>query len=127
LRIAYVDTSCLLALAFSEPGWEDLAESLGNFDVLISSPLLQAEFLSALAREGSRDDHYLAWIEWFHPGRDLGAECRDILDHGFLRGADLWHMACAVALRENVESLAFLTLDERQRSVAVQLRFSTAA
>jgi uncharacterized protein with PIN domain len=51
LRVAYVDSSCLVAVAFGEPGADRLSKELDGFDLLLSSNLLEAELRSALARE----------------------------------------------------------------------------
>jgi uncharacterized protein with PIN domain len=40
---AYVDTSCLVAIALAEPGWERTAATLDTFDRLVASNLLEAE------------------------------------------------------------------------------------
>jgi hypothetical protein len=47
-----------------------------------------------------------------------------VLAAGSLRGADLWHLACAVYVSGNPEELAFVSLDQRQREVAKALGFS---
>ena len=49
--VAYVDTSCLVAIAFGEAGSRKLATRLRSFDRLMSSNVLEAELRSALARE----------------------------------------------------------------------------
>lgn len=45
------------------------------------------------------------------------------LEVGYLRGADLWHVACALYLVEDAPELSFLTRDERQSAVAEALGF----
>ena len=47
MKLAYVDTSCLVAIAFDEPGGRRLARGLERYDRLFASNLLEAEFLSA--------------------------------------------------------------------------------
>jgi hypothetical protein len=47
-----------------------------------------------------------------------------VLAEGYVRGADLWHLACAVYVSGNPEELAFVSLDQRQREVAKALGFS---
>lgn len=54
MKLAYVDTSCLLAIAFAETGSRPLASRLGRFDRLFSSNLLEAKLRAALLREGVR-------------------------------------------------------------------------
>jgi predicted nucleic acid-binding protein len=125
VSVAYVDTSCLVAIAFGEPGAETVAERLEGYDHRVSSNLLEAELRSALAREevDESPDPLLASLGWLLPDRPLGAEYATALAAGYLRGADLWHVACALYLRSFVPGLAFVTLDGRQRSVADTLGF----
>ncbi len=40
------------------------------------------------------------------------------------RGADLWHLACALWIAPDARGLAFVTLDKRQREVARKLGFA---
>ena len=94
MKLAYVDTSCLVAIAFDEPGAGEVARRLARFDRLLSSNLLEAEL---------RSDR--------------------ITSLGYLNGADLWHLACALFLAPQTGDLAFLTLDRRRGEVAVRLGF----
>ena len=55
--------------------------------------------------------------------RPLGPEFGLILGAGYLRGADLWHLSCALYLAGNPRDLPFITLDERQEVVARKLGF----
>ena len=54
--VAYVDTSCLVAIAFGERGATALERRLRAFDVLIASNLLEAELRAAFIRERVRVD-----------------------------------------------------------------------
>jgi predicted nucleic acid-binding protein len=120
LKLAYVDTSCLVAVAFGEPGVKRMQSRLGGFGRLLSSNLLEAELRATLVREkvDADPDELLSWIGWFHPDRPLSREYRRVLEHGFVRGADLWHLACALFLAERLGKITFLTLDKRQRESA---------
>ena len=123
---AYVDTSALLSVAFDEPAAEAVAQRLAEFASLVSSNLLEAELRSALAREGDAfAPRLLSRIEWVLPYRPLHDEIAAVLQVGYLRGADLWHMACAIYATRTMPGLAFLTLDQRQRGVAASLGFPT--
>ena len=126
MSAAYVDTSSLLAVALSEPAHERELDRLRSFDRLFSSNLLEAEFRSAVRREGVTEPagELLDWVSWVLPARDLGPEFRLVLERRLLRGADLWHVACALYLREKVPELSFLSLDRRQTEVAAGLGFS---
>jgi hypothetical protein len=126
VSLAYVDTSCLVAIAFAEPGARGMAQRLGGFDRLLSSNLLEAELRSALSREGVPGEAarpLVAGITWVHPDRPLTRELDRITAAGHLRGADLWHLACALFLAPDGRDLAFLTLDRRQAAVAGRLDF----
>lgn len=125
MRLAYVDTSFVLGIAFEEPGAARLISRLRRFDRLFSSNLLEAEFRSALAREGisrSGDDD-LRPFTWVYPNRPLSPEFERVLSTGLVRGADLWHLANALFLAHDSRELSFLTLDRRQQEVAVKLGF----
>ncbi len=124
MSTAYVDSSLLTAIAFQEPGVSDCADRLARFDGLISSNLLEAELRAAFAREAMafREDT-IARIEWVLPDRPLGAELASVLEAGYLRGADLWHVAAALHASPSPGGLAFATLDARQAAVARALGF----
>ena len=126
MKLAYVDTSCLVAIAFGERGTAALARRLAAFDVLAASDLLAAELRSAFLREGMVDEpELLAAITWVVPDRPLHAEITRVLDAGYVRGADCWHLAAALYLAEDPAHMSFLTLDERQGAVAAALGFRT--
>ncbi len=120
-----MDTSCLLALAFGEPGGATLGRRLPAFDRVLSSNLLEAELRSAFARERVEPaGGFLDWMQWVLPERPLTAELQRVLSAGYVRGADAWHLACALYLAGDPPALAFLTLDARQRAVARALGFT---
>ena len=124
MTAAYVDTSCLVAIAFGEPEGEVLAQRLGGMDRLFASNLLEAELRATFMRESLPADHpLLGNLTWVLPDRPLGPEFGVILGAGYLRGADLWHLACALYLAGNPRDLPFITLDERQEVVARKLGF----
>ena len=52
MKLAYVDTSCLVALAFDEPGAAAWSRRLSRYDELVTANLTEAEFRAALRREG---------------------------------------------------------------------------
>jgi hypothetical protein len=59
------------------------------------------------------------------PDRGLEPEMREILERGRLRGAGLWHLACALYVAGGRrDALAFLSRDAPQRDLARRLRFS---
>jgi len=127
MSVAYVDTSCLVAIAFDESGASRTATRLRSFDRLFSSNLLEAELRAALKRESveGHPSHLLSWLTWIHPNRSLTAEFDRIMRLGYLEGADLWHVANALFVDPDARGLTFLTLDKRQRDVAARLGFAT--
>lgn len=124
MSIAYVDTSVLTAVAFDEPGAPEYARRLDDFTRLISSNLLEAELRAAFARENLLfQESAVAGIEWILPDRTLAPEFATVLETGYLRGADLWHLATALYVSPQPGSLSFATLDTRQGAVAEALGF----
>jgi predicted nucleic acid-binding protein len=125
LTSAYVDSSFLLAIAFGEPSATRLTERLDRFDNVYASDLVEAEVLSALAREAVALPGADAFgsLNWTFPDRRLTQEFTRILATGYLKGADLWHVACALYLSPSPQDLSFLTLDARQKRVAAKLGF----
>lgn len=125
MNVAYVDTSALLAVAFGEPGGAAMAKALRGFDRLVSSNLLEAELRAAFRREGALDDPtpLLQTISWINPERPLSQEIRRVVAAGALRGADLWHLACALYLDPSSSGVVVATLDVRQAGVGRALGF----
>jgi predicted nucleic acid-binding protein len=125
MEVVYVDTSSLVAIAFDEPGGVEMAAELARYDRLVSSNLLEAELRAALMREGVEEDgaELLARFSWILPNRPLSREMRRVADHGYLKGADLWHLACALFLAGEPDRLTFATFDLRQREIAGALGF----
>ena len=68
----------MVAIAFDEPEAVRLVGNLDSFERLLSSNLLEAEFESALVREGVSDvgPDYLCAISWVFPSRPLTAEVK---------------------------------------------------
>lgn len=124
MKVGYVDTSCLVALALGEPAGAKLQRRLSGFDELHASNLLEAELNSVMARERSAATPALfRWISWVTPDRPLHDEIARVLAAGYVRGADCWHLASALYLAEDPGEISFLTLDTRQWSVARKLGF----
>jgi hypothetical protein len=125
VRDAYVDSSCLVAIVTSEPGYLDVRVRLSRFDKLFSSTLLEAEIRSVLARKSNSGGlgNVWAWVNWVVPHRRLTQEINQVLGAGSPRGSDLWHLASAVFMRDRVGDLAFLTLDGGQADIARSLGF----
>jgi len=99
MKTAYLDTSLVVAILLKEPGAERLSVTLDGYDMLFSSPLLEAELKSTLFREKcdlTLSDLYLERLELVIADRFLGKEISTILNHYYLRGADLYHLATAL-------------------------------
>lgn len=125
----YVDSSAWIAVLFAEPPGRGVAAALRHFDELYSSDLLIAETLAAASRERVVPESVLpslGGVSLILPQRSLEPELRRALGEGHLRGADLWHVACALYLASGSEGeLAFLSRDGAQRAVARRLGFPT--
>lgn len=127
MRVAYVDSSALVALAFDEHKGGRVRGALAGYDRLFSSDLLEAELRSVFHREGRPwSDAWVAGVGRVRPERRLGSLFHRVLAAGFLRGADLWHLACALHLAELLEPLpspplGLLTLDRAQREAGERL------
>ena len=124
MSVAYVDTSALVAVVFDDSGGGDMANRLTGIAHLVSSNLLEAELRSACSRERVHlPSNFLSNLNWVLPDRPLGPEITAVLRAGYLRGADLWHVASALYVAREPQEMWFVTLDERQRSVAGAVGF----
>ena len=124
MSIAYVDSSAIVGIAFQEPGWSVVERRIAEFSDLRSSNLLEAEVRAAYARmEREFDVRILSGIRWILPDRPLTQELRSAMAAGYLKGADLWHVATALYVAPQPHDISFVTLDGRQESVAGALGF----
>ena len=123
--LAYLDTSVVVAIRFSQPGAERFRDALTSFE-LYAPPLLEAEWRSALRREQVEPNlAELELVQWIFQDRTLSEELERVFKAGYVRGADAWHLATALSLAPDPSELTFLTLDDRQRAVAEALGFKT--
>ena len=114
----------MVAIARFEPSAQSVVQRLAAFSGLVSSNLLEAEVRSVFARERQElDASLLQNIEWIFPDRPLSSEIAAVLQAGYLRGADLRHVANALYAARTMPGLAFITLDQRQQAVAAGLGF----
>lgn len=126
MKVAYLDTSASFAVAASEPGAQEVTRQLDSCGRWHSSNLLEAELRSAFAREGhSFEDAVVAEVRWVLPDRSLAPEFARVLAAGYLTGADLMHVACALYLEVPPQDVLFATLDRKQGEVAAALGFQT--
>ena len=124
MSVAFLDTSYLVAIALDESDAPALLRRLNAFGRVSASVLLEAELQSTLKREmRPLDERLIERIIWVHTERPLGPEIGRVLDKGYLRGADCFHLASALYLSPQPFAMTFLTLDTRQRAVAKALGF----
>ena len=124
MKVGYVDSSIYLGILLEEPRHTGSVLRVGEFPHLFSANLLEAEVRAALTRESVAEPSWfelLDRINWIHPDRPLSREFEAVLSEGYLRGADLWHLACALYLRSFDYDVELLTLDRRQQDVGKQL------
>ena len=123
---AYVDSSAILAIEFREDGFQGVSDRIGEHADIIASNLVEAEIRVAAARERRHFNQPLhSNITWIYPNRPLTSEFNRVLRVGYLRGADLWHIAVALFASPDPSQISFITLDARQRDVARELGFQT--
>lgn len=126
MKRAYVDSSVVVSMAFDEPSAADQRARMADFEALLSSNLLEAEVRATFQREQIElEVGVLDSIAWVLPDRSLGREIAHAQSVGHVRGAGLWHLACALYLAPSPRDLAFVTLDTRQADVARRLGFLT--
>lgn len=96
---------------------------------MFSADLLVAETLAAATRENlgvDAVDPTLKTISLLFPDRTLTPKFREVLARGYLRGADLWHLATAMFLAgPDRPQVAFLSRDSAPRAMAGRLGFPT--
>lgn len=125
-RIAYVDSSCIVANALGQPIAAAIVGRLARFEEVVSSSMLEAELFSALARERrTLSREWTAGVQLAYPVRSLAPELEVVFAAGYLRGADAWHLATALYVSPDPSALTFLTLDAAQGEVALTLGFVT--
>ena len=127
MTVAYVDTSVIVAVLLGQPGGRQMTQKLRRLEAVFSANLLEAELRSVLAREkidASLAAPALRAISWVFPRRPLTPEIMATLSAGYCRGADLWHLACALYVAQTPEQVAFLSLDKGQKQIATRLGFA---
>ena len=125
MKRAYIDTSWLIRINFEDPD-KKLQRELKQYKRLFAAELLIAELFAFARRESLEQElitEQLRAITFIIPDRSLKDEMERIIKIGYLRGADLWHLACACYLSPKPEELSFLSADDRQREVAETLGF----
>jgi len=130
LKSAFVDTSFLASVVFNEPAGTAMAKTLRTYQALYASDLLVAELLAAAVRESVASSAVLPILHSIAivvPDRSIESEIQEVLSHGYLRGADVWHLACALFVAGGDRSaLSFLTRDAKQGRSAAALGLNAA-
>lgn len=124
--MTYADSSALISVILEQPGSNSVQGAIAKLSPLFGSNLLEAEVRATMVREGVDDTRVEAIIQsmrWVNPSRPLSDEYRRILAVGYVKGADLLHLACALYLSPDPKDLNFLTLDTQQAVVARALGF----
>jgi predicted nucleic acid-binding protein len=127
--VYYLDTSAWIAWKFRQSGNELFDRIDMDQDTVVSSPLLVAEYLSFLKRNGrlsdTRYEDELGFIRWIHPVEPMFQSCTEVALKTELWGADLYHLATAVWFAEDFrKDLKFLSCDGGQKKAAQKLGFS---
>lgn len=129
-RLVYVDSSVALAVAFREPGSQDL---VARFDALrsdgfeaVSCSLLRAEVRRAFYRnsesfEGA--DQAVAWINLVDLDNEIVIRAGELAAHA--KTLDAIHIAAAQALIDPATTLRMWTLDDQMRRAALSLGLVT--
>ena len=107
-----------------------MAKTLRTYQALYASDLLVAELLAAAVRESVASSAVLPILHSIAivvPDRSIESEIQEVLSHGYLRGADVWHLACALFVAGGDRSaLSFLTRDAKQGRSAAALGLNAA-
>lgn len=126
----YVDSSAILAILFEESRGSDYAILLQKHKKRIfSSALLEAEIYAAAKRENvplEKAAGFIALVGLVFPDESLQKEYLKILEQGYLRGADAYHVATALYLDPQTQNLIFVTADRNQSKIAQSLGFEVA-
>ena len=97
MSTAYIDTSFLIPNETCQPDSDVYEIELGRFERLVSQNLLEAEYRSVCTRERRAPSNFrLNKISRIIPARPLTRELERVLATGYLRGANLWHVATAI-------------------------------
>ena len=120
----FVDTSVFASILLKETGALKFQKKLRAAKTVISSSLLEAELYAICKREKiefSIIDEALSYISLLFPEKSLKTEYARIFSHGYCRGADAHHIACALYLDPELKNLKFLTADKRQMDIVKAL------
>jgi predicted nucleic acid-binding protein len=126
MSFTYVDSSVIVAILFEEVSAKKYRAYLNRNKSNYSASLLEAEVYSAACREKVSFDkaqEILRHISLVFPNASLEKEYQKIFSTGYCRGADAYHLACALYLDSSRKELKILTADQPQANVAKTLGF----
>jgi predicted nucleic acid-binding protein len=121
LKAAYIDSSVIIAASLNQLTKSDKFFEICEEYEFFSSYLLAAETYSAMKREKFPLKVAQPFIERANfLSRPIHAELfKKGLKKAYVRGADLYHIATALLIRENYSSqISFFSLDSKQSEVA---------
>ncbi len=127
MQVCYVDASVIVAMFLGERVPRTIKASLDSADEVLSSNLLEAEVFATAKREKIdlvEARPFVAPISLFTPDRKLASELERVFAVGYCRGADAYHLACALYIAPQPEDLVFLTLDAKQQVLAKRIGFT---
>ena len=127
MKIGYIDTSVLVAMAFDDAGGSFIGRFVKTFDRLYSSHLLEAEFFSAAAKENRLSDAraFIKPVRFVYPDTNLTRFHEQVLTAGVIDGSALHHLSCALYLFLHPQDAFFLSLHPPQSNLAAKLGFQT--
>lgn len=127
MKIGYIDTSVLVAMAFDDAGGSFIGRFVSSFERLYSSNLLEAEFFSAAAKENCLKDAtaFIKPIRFIYPDSNLTRFHQRVLEMGQIEGSALHHLSCALYLFQRPEDVFFLSLHPVQATLASRMGFQT--
>ncbi|MBN2340395.1 MAG: hypothetical protein JXX29_24300 [Deltaproteobacteria bacterium] len=127
MKVGYIDTSVLVAMAFDDAGGAFIGRSVKTFDRLYSSNLLEAEFFSAAKKENLLDQakSFIKPVRFVYPDTNLTAYHEQVLAVDYIEGGALQHLSCALYLFPRTEDVFFLSLHPAQTALAAKLGFQT--
>ena len=126
-KTIYIDTSVIVCLLFKQLDYQKLQTAFVEAEELISSSLILAETQSACVREKfppQAGSPLLNKISLVNPEHRMTVELAEIFKYGYLRGADAYHLACALYADNNTRELVFLSRDNKQQALAKKLGFT---
>ncbi|MBN2529790.1 MAG: PIN domain-containing protein [Deltaproteobacteria bacterium] len=127
MKIGYIDTSVLVAMAFDDAGGSFIGRFVKTFDRLYSSSLLEAEFFSAAKRENKLAEaaQFIRPVRFVYPDINLTRYHRQVLNESPIEGSALYHLSCALYLFQRPQDVFFLSLHPPQAALAARLGFQT--